>query len=244
MRIKRMLLALLFAGGVFTANFAQELSVSAFAKTYAPGEQIWANLSVLNATTVPGAYNIKVTYDANKLRFLNILPASSGPFSITPAASSSGGIVTVAGFQGIVDTGRGNASLVTLVFTPASGSLLVDTASFVISGKEVYNAQAQSMDLKVTKQTTSVLLPAPAHAGQQRIVFTKNYIRFSILKEGIASVRIFDLSGRTCADPLRPTLCRAGYHAVPVGTSLRSGTYLVAVRSAGLSTVEKLEVVR
>ncbi len=244
MQKKGLLLAMLCAGGLFTASLAQELAVSACAKTYASGEQIWTNLSVVNATTVPGAYTVKVTYDADKLKFLNILPASSGPFSITPSASSGGGTVTVAGFQGIVDTGRGNASLATLVFTPISGSMLIDTASFAITGKEVFNAQAQPMDLKVTKQTTSVLLASPGRTDQRRILLTKNYIRFSIVREGIASVRIFDLNGRTCAYPLQPTPCRPGYHAVPVGTTLRSGMYIIALRTAGLSMTEKLEVVR
>ena len=239
----RTLLLMLISCGFFALSIAQELSISAAAKTYASGEQVWVSMSVLNATSVPGAYKIKVSYDANKLKFLNILPAQKGPFSITPAASNTSGIVTIAGFQGIVDSGSGNASLVTLVFTPMSGPTAIDTSSFLISGKEVYNAKAQPMDLKVTKQSTSVLLPSP-YGEQQRIFLTKNYIRFSILKEGIASVRIFDLSGKICATPLPPNHCKAGHHAVPLGNALPSGVYIVAVRCAGFNATEKLEVVR
>ena len=241
---KRVFLFMLFSCGLFSAGQAQELSISATAKTYATGEQIWVNVSVLNAATVPGAYKIKVNYDANRFTFSNILPAKQGPFSITPAASNNSGVVTIAGFQGIVDTGSGNVSLVTLVFTPASGSAAVDTASFSINTKDVYNAQAQAMDLKVTKQGTSVLLPSPDRGQKPRIFLTKNYIRFSLLKEGIASVRIFDLSGRICATPLLPNYCKAGHHAVPLGNTLRCGVYIAAVRGVGLNATEKLEVVR
>jgi hypothetical protein len=235
---------LALVGGLFASGPAQELSVSASAKTYASGEQIWANVSVLGASTLPGAYAIKINYDAQKLKFLNILPAQQGPFSVTPAASNSGGVLTIAGFQGIVDTGRGNTSLATLVFTPLSGSTAIDSASFSVSGKEVYNTQAQIMDLKVTKQTASVLLASPGFSRYERIILTKNYLRFSVIRDGIASVRIFDLAGRTCAVPLAPAPCKAGYHAVPLGRRLRSGIYVVTVRSPGLCATEKVEVVR
>ncbi len=240
----RLSVFMLVMSGFFTLGIAQELSVSTAAKSYAPGEQVWVNLAVLNAAAVPGAYKVTVNYDANKLRFLNILPAEQGPFSVSPAASNSSGAVIVAGFQGIIDTGSGNASLVTLVFTPVNGSTIVDTASFLINSKEVYNAKAQAMDLTVTKQATSVMLPSAQRGMQQRIFLTKNYIRFSLLKEGVASVRIFDLSGRICAIPLPPTRCKAGHQAVPMGNALRSGIYIVAVRGDGLSATEKLEVLR
>lgn len=241
---KQTFLFMLFFCVLSSTGMAQELSISTAAKTYASGEQIWVNVAVLNAATVPGAYKIKMSYDANKLRYLNILPAKQGPFSITPAASNNGGIVTIAGFQGVVDTGSGNASLVTLVFTPISGSTAIDTASFLIAGKEVYNAQAQVMDLEVTKQATSVLLPSVDNGQRSRIFLTQNYIRFSLVKEGMASVRIFNLSGRICATPLLPHYCKAGHHAVPLGNALQSGVYIVSVRGIGVNVNEKLEVVR
>jgi hypothetical protein len=228
---------------LFAAGIAQELCLSTAAKTYASGEQVWVNLAVLNAGAVPGAYKVRVTYDTNKLRYSNILPAKS-PFFITPAASIKNGMVTIAGFQGIADTGSGNASLVTLVFTPKSGPAAVDTGSFLFNSSEVFNAKAREMDLKTTKQAASVLLPSPDRGQRQRIFLTKKYIRFSLVMEGIASVRLFDLNGRVRATPLPPTFCKAGHHAIPLGNALPSGVYLAAVRGAGLSAAEKLEVVR
>jgi len=236
--------AIIITSGFFTLGMTQELSISTAAKTYASGEQVWANLSVLGAAALPGAFKIKVDYDATKLRFLNILPARQGPFSVTAAASNSGSAVTIAGFQGIADTGRGTVSLATLVFIPASGSATIDTASFSINSKEVYTTQAQAMDLKVTKQTTSVLLPSPRGRLRQRIVLTNNYLRFTVMNGGVTSVRIVDLNGKVCATPLPPSLCKAGYQAVPVGRPLKSGVYIVALRGAGFGVNEKLEVVR
>ena len=241
---KRTPIIVLITCGFFAVSPAQELSISAAAKTYVAGEQIWVNLSVLNGASIPGAYKIKVRYDENKFGFQSILPAKQGPFSITPAASNGGSVVTIAGFQGILDTGLGTASLVTLVFTPANGSAAVDTASFAIDSKEVYTAQAQAMDLKVTRQTTSVLLPSPSRHQKERIILTNNYIRFPVMKEGMTSVRIIDLNGRICATPLAPGLCKAGYHAVPIGKALGSGIYLVTVRGVGLSATERVEVQR
>jgi hypothetical protein len=235
--------AVFLALSLFAASPGQELSVSTAAKTYAAGEQIWVNLSVLGASAVPGAYKIKVHYDAGKLKFSSILPARQGPFSVTPAASTADGGVTVAGFQGIVDSGSGNTSLVTLVFTPTGASAAVDSASFSIAGKEVFSAQAQAMELKVSNQSTSVLLPA-ADRQSFHIVLTNNYIRFPVLKAGLTSVHLFDLSGRVRAVPLSKAFCKAGYHAVPVGKSLGSGMYLVKVRGVGVNATERIEVLR
>ncbi|MBN1576762.1 MAG: hypothetical protein JW913_09435 [Chitinispirillaceae bacterium] len=241
---KRLLLPLLLIYGVATTLPAQELSLSTAANTYAAGEQVWVNLSVLGAATIPGAYKIAVGYNASKLTYLNILPADKGPFTITPAASANSGTVTIAGFQGITDSGSGTASLVTLVFTPASGSVDVDTSSFSVGSKEVFSAQAQAMDLKVTKQATSVLLPVPGRMRQQKITIANNYIRFTVPNEGLTSIRIFDLGGRTVAVPLKPSRCKAGHQAVPIGASFRSGIYIVSVHGVGLTATKKLEVVR
>jgi hypothetical protein len=241
---KRFSLPILLTIGLAVTVSAQELALSTAAKTYTAGEQVWVNLSVLNAATIPGAYKINVGYSTSKLTYLNILPAEKGPFTITPATSATGGTITVAGFQGITDSGQGAASLVTLVFTPASGPVDVDTASFSISGKEVYTAQAQAMELKVTKQATSVLLPSPGRMQPQKITIANNYIRFTVPNEGLTSVRIFDLNGRTVAVPLQPSRCKAGHQAVPLSSTLRSGIYIVAVRGVGLNVTKKLEVVK
>jgi hypothetical protein len=241
---KRSVPLLLVTAGFFIVASGQELSVSTAAKTYAAGEQVWVNLSVLGASAIPGAYKIKVNYDAGKLTFSSILPAKQGPFSVTPAASAAGGGVTVAGFQGIVDSGSGNTSLVTLVFTPAGGSAVIDTASFAIGGKEVYSASAQVMDLKVSRQSTSVHLPSAERSLMRRIVLTNNYLRFPVVKEGLTSMQLFDLSGRVCAVPLSKAFCKAGYHAVPIGKSLGRGIYIVKVLGAGLCVTERVEVLQ
>lgn len=240
----RRLLVYLLLGGLTTTLAAQELTLSTAAKTYANTEQVWVNLSVNGAAALPGAYKFDITYSADKLSFLGTQPADKGPFAITPAAAARGNIVSVAGFQGIADTGRGTASLVTLVFTPKTGSVAIDTGSFSIGSKEVYSTQAAAMDLTVIKQMTSVLLPAPDHQQAQKITIAGNYIKFSLPHDGTASITIFDLNGRTVATPLASVRCRAGYQAVPVGKSLRSGIYIVAVRGTGLNATKKMEVVR
>jgi hypothetical protein len=242
--LHRFLLPVLLIFSLTVTVFAQELALSTAAKTYAAGEQVWVNVSVLNAGATPGAYKITVGYNTGELTYLNIIPADRGPFTITPAAFATGGSVTVAGFQGIIDSGKGSTSLVTLAFTPANGPVEIDTASFSMNSSEVFSAQAQAMDLAVTKQATSVLLPSPGRIQQQKITVTGNYIRFNVPKEGITSVHIFDLKGRTAAVPLQPGRCKAGYQAVPLGKALRSGIYIVAVRGNGLNSTRKLEVVR
>ena len=197
---------------------AQELTLSTTAKTYASDEKIWVNLSVLDAAVLPGAYAIAVGYDAAKLAFRSILPADKGPFTITPAASAENGTVTVAGFQGIIDTGLGTASLATLVFVPAAGPVDIDTSSFSVEKNEVFSTQAEEMQLPVVKQVTSVLLPSTKQRLQQHITLTGGYLRFTVMNEGPTSVRIFDLGGRTVAVPLRQSYCKAGIQAVPIGT--------------------------
>jgi hypothetical protein len=236
------LLLLLFCLNVSLS--AQELTLSTAAKTYASGENIWVNLSVTTAATLPGAYTISIAYNADVLTFRNILPADNEPFSITPAASAGNGTVTIAGFQGIADTGAGTASLATLVFTSVSGTVAIDTSSFSVTKHEVFSTQAQEMNLPVTKQTTSVLLPAAGRQLQQHITLASGYLRFTVLNEGPTSVRIFDLGGRTIATPLRQSHCKAGVQAIPLGNSLRNGIYIVAVRGTGLNAVKRLEVVK
>ncbi len=242
--LKRFLVPLLLPWCLGGVSSAQELMLSTAAKNYAAGERIWVNLSVLEASAVPGAYKIAVRYDASKVSFTNVLPAEKGPFSITPAAVAGNGTVSVAGFQGVVDSGSGSASLVTLVFTPLEGPVEVDTASFAVAGDEVYSTGAQPMELKATRQTTSVLLPSAGRSRAGKITVTGNYIRFSMPSDGIASVRVFDLNGRTVAVPLAPVRCKTGHHAVPLGNTLRSGIYIVAVRGTEINATKKLEVVR
>lgn len=240
----RRILLLLLVFCLITSLSAQELTLSTAAKTYSSEENIWVNLSVTGAAILPGAYTISITYNADVFTFRNILPADNGPFTITPAASAENGTVTIAGFQGIADTGAGTASLATLVFTPISGPVVSDTSSFSVTKNEIFSTQAQEMDLPVIKQATSVLLPAASRQLQQHITLANGYLRFTVLNDGPTSVRIFDLGGRTVATPLRQSLCKAGVQAVPLGNSLRSGIYIVAVRGTGLSTVKRLEVVK
>jgi hypothetical protein len=78
----------------------------------------------------------------------------------------------------------------------------------------------------------------------RNITIAGNYIRFSLPQGGPASVTIYDLNGRVAALPLATVHCRAGFQAVPLGTGLRSGIYLVSLRSASLNAVRKLEVVK
>jgi hypothetical protein len=235
---------LLIAAVFLTQGFTQELCISTAGKTYAPGEQVWVNMAVLHASTIPGAYKVQVSYDPQKLSFSGILPAGQGPFSITPAASSDNGLVTVAGFQGIVDTGNSDASLATLVFLPANGSVDIDTASFSVKNKEVFSAHAEAMDLRETKLATSVLLPAPDRAFRGKITVANNYVRFAVPNDGLTSVHLYDLNGRVCAVPLSSRYCKAGYHALPLGNALRSGIYIIALRGVGCKVTEKLEVVQ
>jgi hypothetical protein len=241
---KKLLFILLLISSIPFTLSSQELTLSTSAKTYADGEQVWVNLSVLNAASMPGAYKIGVAFDASKLAYLNTLPAENGPFSITPAVSASNGTVTVAGFQGIVDTGNGSASLVTLLFTAANDNVTIDTTSFSVSSEDVFSTEAQKMELIVSRQAASVLLPPSQRTVQNRIYLTNNYLRFSVPHEGVTSIRIFDLGGRTVAVPLAPTRLKAGNHCVSLDASLGSGVYLVALRGVGLKTTKKLEVIK
>ena len=235
---------LLLIFSLMTVLTAQELVLSTAAKTYSSDEKIWVNLSVLKAAALPGAYTIGIGYDETKLTFQNILPADNGPFTVTPAAAAKNGIITIAGFQGIADTGLGTASLATLVFASAAGPVTIDTASFTVDKNEVFSTQAEEMHLPVVKQSTSVLQPFSKQRLQQHITLTNGYLRFTVLNDGLTSVRIFDLGGRTVAIPLRQSHCKAGNQAVPIGTSLGSGVYIVTVRGVSLNAVKRLEVVK
>jgi hypothetical protein len=237
-------LAHLLLAGMFTALSAQELTLSTAAKTYSASEQIWMNLSVTNPAALAGAYKIDVGFSNDKLSFTGILPADKGPFAITPAAVCQGSVVSIAGFQGISDTGKGTVSLATLQFTPKSGSVAVDTATFSIVNREIYSTQATAMDLRITKLATSVLMPSTARVRAQKIIVSGNYLKFELPHEGTASITIFDLSGRTVAIPLAKSHCRAGFQAVPIGKSLGCGIYLIALRAEGLNVTTKMEVVK
>ena len=221
---------------------AQELSLSTAGRSYRNGEQVWVSLSVLNAATIPGAYTVSVAYDAGKVSYVNILPAEKGPFSITPAAAAQNNTVTIVGFQGIVDSGNGTTSLVTLIFNTTVDNVSIDTATFSITRNEVFTPQAQPMELSVTEHATSVLLP-PQKKIRQHVYLSHNYLRFTVPYDGITSVRIFDLAGRMVAVPLGPSYLKAGNHGIPIG-SLSSGIYLVTLRGVGLKTTRKLEVLK
>ena len=223
---------------------AQKLVLSTTATTYTSEENIWLNLSVLDADALPGAYTITVGYNASLLTFQHMLSAETGPFTVTPAASAQNGTVTVAGFQGIADTGTATASLATLVFVPAAEQVTIDSSSFSVRRNEVFSARAQEMQLSVVREMTSVLLPPVKNRLRQQISLNNGYLRFTVLNDGPTSVRIFDLGGRTVAVPLPRSDCKAGVRAVPVGMSLGSGIYIVTVRGAGLNAAKRLEVVK
>jgi hypothetical protein len=228
----------------FSFAFGQELTISTAAKNYSAGEEVWVNLSVLKAPVTPGAYVVKLNYDAAKLSFRKILPAESGPFSITPSVTTASGVLTVAGFQGVADTGSGSVSLVTLVFIPIGASASVDTSTFSITSNEVYTPQAQQINVILAKHPTSVMLPSQHAKINRNIRLTHNYVQFSVLKAGLTSIRIFDLGGRLCATPLAPSQLSPGRQAVPLKRPLTNGMYVVSVNNAGYNVVEKLEVLR
>jgi len=133
---------------------------------------------------------------------------------------------------------------VTLLFTAANDNVTIDTTSFSVSSEDVFSTEAQKMELTVSRQAASVLLPPSQRTVQNRIYLTNNYLRFSVPHEGVTSIRIFDLGGRTVAVPLAPTRLKAGNHGVSLGASLGSGVYLVALRGVGLKTTKKLEVIK
>ena len=68
-------LLLLLISSLFFSLYAQELNLSTSARTYTNGEQVWVNISVLDATTMPGAYKIALSFNASQLSYLNTLPA-------------------------------------------------------------------------------------------------------------------------------------------------------------------------
>lgn len=221
---------------------AQELSLSTTARSYDNDEKVLVSISVLDAATIPGAYTITIGYDTEKLTYMNMLPAEEGPFSVTPAASMKNGTVTVAGFQGIVESGTGTVSLGTLIFSTTADDVVIDTTSFSITQNEVFNPQAQPMNLSITKHTTSVLLPSVKKTNNQ-IFLLHNYLRFNVPFSGITTVRIYDLAGRTVDVPLSPSYLKAGNHGLPIGL-LSSGVYLISLRGVGLNVTKRLEVLK
>jgi hypothetical protein len=234
----------MLVAGIASGVPGQELVLSTSGKTCAAGEQAWVNLSVLKAEIVPGAYTVSVAFDTGKVTYATSLAAETSPFYVTPAVFAKSGTVTVAGFQGIADTGKGTASLVTLVFKGARDGVLVDTSTFSVVSAEVFTAQGHPMELTVTEQASSVLLPPDSRLRRQAVFLAHDYVRFSVPKDGVVSVRIFALNGRTVAEPLAPCRVKAGSHAVAIGARLRSGVYVIAVRGAGMNAVKKVEVVR
>lgn len=225
-------------------SYGQELVLSSAAKTYTPDEKVWVNISVVDAATIPGAYNLNVTFDPDLVTYSGLLPSEKGPFTITPAASVNGGVVTVAGFQGISDTGNGATSLVTLLFTPVNTDITVAEGFFTVSASKVFTPHAEEMNLTIASHTASVRLPASAAVANRVIITGGNYIKFRVPQRGETSVRVFDMKGRTVAFPLKPTHCPSGYQAVPIGTELGSGIYIVAIRGTGLKVNRKMEVLR
>ena len=242
--IKKLPVLLLLVGSLPFITFAQQLSLSTSARTCSAGEQVWVNLSIQNAASMPGAYKITIGFDEAVLSYLNTLPADHGPFAITPATSAGNGSVTIAGFQGIVDTGNGSTSLVTLLFVTTGDKVTIDSTTFSVTGNEIFSTQAQRMYLTVSRIATAVQLPPSKKTLHQGIHLTGNYLKFSIPRAGITSVRIYNLNGKTVATPLAPSHLSAGNHGVSIGSRLSSGIYLVSLRGNGICTTKRVEVLR
>lgn len=223
---------------------SQELTLSTAQKTYSTNVQVWVNLSITDATSLPGAYSFDISFRNDDLSFVTILPAEDGPFTITPAASAEGNTVRIAGFQGITQTGTGTVSLATLVFLPLRDQTVVDTSYFSVAGTQVYTTNAETMEVTLSKRATSVLLPAPQRKTRSGITLSRSYLTFSVIKSGITTVHIYNLNGRVVERPLFRKHCRAGTHGVPLPSGLRSGIYIARVNGNGFTATQKLEVVR
>lgn len=223
---------------------SQELLLSTARKSYNITDQVWVNLSITDAKKLPGAYSFDVNFPNDKLSYVSVLPAEKGPFTITPAASAKEGVVSVAGFQGITETGTGNVSLATLVFLPLNDRTTVDTATFSLSEFSVFSTQAETMEVTFAKRGASVLLPQARTKKHPTIRLTRNYLTFSVIKSGITTVRLFNLNGQVVVRPLFRKHCKSGTHGIPLPSGLRSGIYIGTVQGNGFTTTQRLEVVK
>lgn len=227
-----------------TPAASQELLLSTAQKSYNMTDQIWVNFSITDASKLPGAYALDINFPNDKLSYVSVLPAEKGPFTVTPAASADGGVVSIAGFQGITETGTGNISLATLVFIPLNDQTSVDTADFSLSDLKIFTTQAETMEVTFAKRGASVLLPQAATKKHPAIRLTRNYLSFSVIKSGITTVRLFNLNGQVIVRPLFKKHCKAGTHGIPLPAGLRSGIYIASVQGSGFTTTQRLEVVK
>jgi hypothetical protein len=235
----------------FTAGFADapaSVQLGFFPKSYSAGEEVWVSFTVQNSAALPGAYSIALRYSSSRLTYVRSMAAQSGPFAISPSVHASGDTLTVAGFQGVQTDGAvQNIVLAVLVFKPASGAAIVDSASFGWISESVFLTDAKPLPLQMQVTGNATILtfnPSSSAIDFMHVRLQKGYLIFSTQTIEKVRLNLFSVSGKKIASFFNGAAIPAGTHALPLDARLSTGIYVVGIQTPHSTRTFKLGVTR
>jgi flagellar hook assembly protein FlgD len=114
----------------------------------------------------------------------------------------------------------------------------------------LYNAEVQSALQTTIAGTTGIVNP-PGEA--LKFELNQNYpnpfnpvtnIKFTVPKDGHASLNIYDITGKLVATYLNDYVTKGVYNAEIDGTNLSSGVYFYTLKTNGLTDTKKMILIK
>lgn len=212
--------------------------------TYKKGEAVYASVSIVDSIELAGAYVVSLAFDTSTLDYSGLVAQETGPFKIPPSASVKGGLVTIAGFQGVSTTIKDPYTvLAQLSFITKKDQTNVDSSSISCTGFSVYSTSGALIPLQLQKQTGTVLQPFARKSSKPSIRYMPGRLTFTIPLPGKTSVHIYSLSGRLIGAPLLNKELIAGTHSVMLPKTLGGGFYVAVLEAGNARTVGKVRIV-
>jgi hypothetical protein len=243
--IKRASFALLFL--LINGLYSREILLSVSGKVYGPGEPVWVSIAVLDSTTAPGAYDIRIKYDPAFLSAGAALAPENSSFRFSPAVHNSEDGLRLAGFQGVSETFKAPYTVLCLLsFKSLNKDKLIDKSLFQWVSQEVYSVEGKSMNLTPLLKTSPVMQP-PVLEGTAFMPFfqlTGPYLRFNMPVKDRVTLTLYNTSGRARLVQFRNMFLLPGTHAFPVGGGLPPGAYIAVLKGAKTNLSGKLGVVK
>jgi hypothetical protein len=248
--IKKIFTVFLLLFGISWAaqDISPSLVLGVYPKTYTQTEEVWASISVENSTALAGAFKIGIRFNNAVLSYVRSIAANSGPFSVGPSVHASGDTVTVAGFQGISDkVASGSAVLGVLVFKPLADAVTIDSSSFTWISDDVYDTDAKVMALQKKNATPVSMQPGQAFSKRFSNAFARienGYLIFSIPSSEKLRMDLYSIAGKKVASFFNDVSINEGIHAVPLGSRLATGIYVLCIKTPHFNKTFKLGVTR
>lgn len=199
-----------------------------------------------------GAISLKIKYNAALLNFTGI---SNAPSSINFTSNASTGTISLGWFDmtGNTPVSFDSTKLVDLNFTATS--LGSSTIEFLGSQSEISNSLGQIVVVEYVNGSVQLVTDVTEQGNQipSEYNLSQNYpnpfnpstmIKYSIPKEGMVTLKVFDMLGKEVATLVNKYQTPGNYSVSFNASNLPSGVYIYKIESNNFNAVKKLMLLK